>query len=456
MTTANNCPWPRAAASLALLRLGAATGGVLAVVASSWPGPARASDSLGIERSLAQFVVVQNERRHAARQRERKSAASQAQALAGQGRPPEAPVELKASQNRAVLPQIGYDPEVGFIGGGKFSAINFGPSHMNLDIAATQSTGGETEADATWGVPRVFGSDFIGLVSAQYVLRPTQGFYGLGNNNVGDDALSQHEYHRTSIMFTLGRRLAPHWVLAGTIGYDRVSIGTGHPQHGKPATTAAFPDLPGLSGGYNNPLSLSLVYNTQRDLTRPQQGWNAIAKIQHVGPELGNDFRYTRYIIDASYVHPVVSRKNLIGVRVDGEYVDGRGDNLPFYEFATIGGFDSLLGYEPNRFIGQSRVFARIGYQRELAEFQFRHLWRVRLDSSLFAGAGRVFLNRSRLPQGLLQHTSQVAPGLSNALRYSYGGGLKVALGEALVARLDVGFSPESSGLVYLSFGNAF
>lgn len=401
---------------------------------------------------MAQFVVIDNERRAIAE--------NQAPPMPhdGPARPgdPEAPEELDASHNVAILPQIGYDPEVGFIVGGKFSDINFGESHMNLDIGATQSTGGETSFVATWGAPHVFGSDFIGIVRLHYELRPTHDFYGLGNNSVGDDPLSQHEYHGTSLLFTLARRLAPHWVAAGTIGYDRITIGPGDPEPGKRSTTDAFGHLPGIEGGYNNPLSLAIIYNTQRDLTRPAQGWNVIGKITHVGPELGNDFNYTRFTGDASYVHPIGSSAHLIGVRVNAQYVTGSGDDLPFYEFASLGGFDSLEGFYPDRFLGQSRVFARVGYQQLLADFDFYNIWRVRLDGTLFGGAGRVFLDRSRLPDDLLAETPEVAPGLSDDIRFSYGAGLHIALGEALSTRLDVGFSGESKGLVYLSFGNAF
>lgn len=414
--------------------------------------PARADEDLGLERSVAQFMIIDNEKRAL----ENGSAPNIDHP--GMARPgdPEPPEEVNTSHNVAVLPQIGYDPEAGFIVGAKFSDINFGASHLNLDVGATQSTEGETDVDVTLGTPHLLGSDFIGLVRAQYELHPTQDFYGLGNNGAGDDALSQHEYHATSLSFTLARRLAPHWVLAGTLGYNRTTIGPGDPDSDHVSTGDKFSHLPGLEGGYNNPISLALIYNTQRDLTRPEQGWNVIGKVTRVGPELGNDFNYTRFLADASYVHPIFSPKHLIGVRMGGEYVTGDGDDLPFYEFASVGGIDSLAGFYPNRFLGQSRIFVRTGYQTMLADFDFRNIWRVRLDGTVFAGVGRVFLDRSRLPDDLLSDTPDVAPDLSNKLRYSYGAGLHIALGEALSARLDAGFSEESKGLVYLTFGTAF
>ncbi|WP_423821742.1 BamA/TamA family outer membrane protein [Salinisphaera sp. SPP-AMP-43] len=415
------------------------------------PVPARAVGELELDRSITKFLVLENERQ---------AIADGAPTIDHEGLPkpgePEAPQELDSSHNIAVLPLIGYGPEVGLILGGKFSDINFGDSHMNLDIGATQSTRGETDVEATWGMPHLFGSDFIGLINAHYALRPTQDFYGLGNNDAGDDALSQHEHHATSVLFTLARQLAPHWMVSGTIGYDRVTIGEGDPQDGRPSTTDAFADLPGMEGGYINPVSLSLIYNTQRDLTRPEQGWNVVGKVKHVGPELGNDFNYAQFITDASYIQPLGSPKHLLAFRVDGEYVTGSGNDLPFYEFASLGGFDSLEGFYPNRFLGQSRVFARMAYQTLLADFDFYDIWRVRLDGTVFAGAGRVFLDQSRLPDDLVAGEPDVTPGLSDKIQFSYGAGLHIALSEALSTRLDLGFSGESKALVYLSFGNAF
>jgi predicted ABC-type transport system involved in lysophospholipase L1 biosynthesis ATPase subunit len=44
----------------------------------------------------------------------------------------------------------------------------------------------------------------------------------------------------------------------------------------------------------------------------------------------------------------------------------------------------------------------------------------------------------------------------SNAIRISYGVGARIALNEALVARIDVGFSDDETGQVYFVFGQAF
>lgn len=426
---------------------------LLGTLMASLPiAPALAGENLAIERGVAKVIIIDNE---ALALREAGTPPPQPGRLPQPGEP-EAPQAVVGSHNVAILPQIGYDPSLGAILGVKYSNIDFGASNMNLDIGATQSTKGQTAFDLTWSAPHLFESDFIGLVHLNYELTPTQDFFGLGNNELGSDPdpLSTHEFHEESVLFTLARRLAPHWVAAATLGYDNVSVGRGKLDD-QPATVERFPDLPGIDGGSNNPVSLSILYNTQRDVTRPAHGWNVLGKVQHVGPELGNDFEYTRYIVDASYVHPIMSPAHVIGVRVAGEYVDGAGNDLPFFEFASIGGADNLRGFFPNRFLGQSRVFAQVGYRTLLADFNFYNIWRVRLDGAVFGGAGRVFLDKSKLPDAL-RSDPDVMPSLSNDLRYSYGVGLRIALSEALVARLDAGFSKESKGLIYLVFGNTF
>ena len=85
----------------------------------------------------------------------------------------------------------------------------------------------------------------------------------------------------------------------------------------------------------------------------------------------------------------------------------------------------------------------------------FFDIWKVKIDGVLFGEAGRVFLNRKDL-ENEFHLNSRIFHRLANDFRYSYGTGLRIALSEALVARIDVGFSEEEQGLVYLSFGQTF
>ena len=81
--------------------------------------------------------------------------------------------------------------------------------------------------------------------------------------------------------------------------------------------------------------------------------------------------------------------------------------------------------------------------------FQFFQLWYVQLDGALFGEAGRVFLDRDEFGR-------RVAPSEAERLPFGGGGGLRNALSQALVARLDIGFSEDETGILYLAFGQAF
>ena len=68
---------------------------------------------------------------------------------------------------------------------------------------------------------------------------------------------------------------------------------------------------------------------------------------------------------------------------------------------------------------------------------------------------GRVTLDSTDLGDEF-EVNSDLLPRLFGDFRYSYGTGVRVALGEAILARIDVGFSNEETALVYLTFGHIF
>jgi len=66
-----------------------------------------------------------------------------------------------------------------------------------------------------------------------------------------------------------------------------------------------------------------------------------------------------------------------------------------------------------------------------------------------------VFFDEEDIAHELGEPVESIPP-TNNDFRYSYGGGTRIALAEALVARVDVGFSEEEKGLVYVVFGHTF
>ena len=114
-----------------------------------------------------------------------------------------------------------------------------------------------------------------------------------------------------------------------------------------------------------------------------------------------------------------------------------------------------MRGFFPDRFLGTSSSSFNVEDRIKLGGFNFMRLWDVQIDGVLFGDAGRVYISDYELAHEFRRKAAEL-PQVFNDFRYSYGPGLRIAIGEAIVARLDVGFSNEQTGLVYLVFGQTF
>jgi outer membrane protein assembly factor BamA len=401
---------------------------ILTVGACVAPWPALARENLETESLLANVI--------------------QQSAMGAQG-------GIPSSQTWAVLPQIGYSPSQGINGGIKFTDRNATSHRLTLDIQGNYALKLQQNVRVAIVAPHFYHDTVIAALEGEYIYDPTKEFFGLGNNDVGPDPASTNGYRLFSGLATFAVRPLPRFTLALTAGITSVRITHGKLEDSTPSTGSAFPDLVGIHGGYTNPLAFSIVYNNREEITRPTRGWNVILKIQHVGHVLGSDFEYTRYILDASYLYPLLTRRQVLGLRIGGEYIDASSRGVPFYEEASLGGAKDLRGYWEDRFLGDSRLMINGEYRLKLLDFDFYDIWRVRIDGVAFGDMGRVFLDESDLSRQF-EVNSDLLPSVFEKFRYSYGGGFRIALGEAILARIDVGFSNEETGLVYLTFGHIF
>jgi outer membrane protein assembly factor BamA len=353
----------------------------------------------------------------------------------------------------AILPQVGFTPEKGANGGVKFKDRDVTSLHLTLDLAASAAIKGQYHLDTVLISPSFFTDRLLLLAEGEYYSDPTKEFFGLGNNDVGPDELSTNRYERINGTLALGLRLSRRFAMVASGEFVDIEISRGHLEGSTPSTTSRFPDMAGIDGGRTNRLALSLLYNDREDVARPTRGWNIIAKASWVPHGLGNDFDYTRYTLDASYLYPLIWRRQVLGLHLGGQYIDSTRRQTPFYELASLGGDRDLRGFFEDRFLGSSNVITNVEYRLKLIDFHF--IWDVQIDGVVFGDAGRVFYSDGDIASELGQPVATIPP-TNNDFRYSYGGGTRIALGEALVARIDVGFSDEEKGLVYLVFGHTF
>jgi len=364
------------------------------------------------------------------------------------------PTELEQRQ-WAILPEVGYGPETGPVGGVKLTHRNVIGLGVTADLDATYALNRQQRFVATIGWPHGLDDRILVLARLRYDLDPEFDFFGIGNNDVGPHEVSTHLQERTTGDLVVGWRPYPRLALNAGVEVSHVHIGRGDRDDDTPFTVNRFPDLPGVHGGNVNPFELSLVYDSRDGVVRPTRGSRLIVKAAHTNRALLSDFEYTRYVIDASTLVSTANGRHILGIRLDAAYMDGPRRAIPFWELEELGGDDTLRGFFPHRFRGRARGLVSLEYRAGLTSFDFYHLWHVRLDGVVFGEAGRVFIDRNEvgdefdLGQNSVRH-------IVSALKYSAGGGLRIALSEALVARIDVGFSDEETGLVYLAFGHTF
>ena len=360
----------------------------------------------------------------------------------------------------AVLPEFGYGPDTGPLAGLKFAHRDLLRQRVNLDVEGTYSLNNHQGVNLSIGYPHLWNDRGLILLRAKYSLDPQRDFFGLGNNDIGPDPASTHEFQEIAGALTLGYRLFERLALNLGVGWRKVDIRDGdrlddcNGLDPCPFTPERFPDLPGVDGGVVNPLSFSLVWNDRDDIMRPTRGFRVILKIV-LANHAFSDFKFVRYFVDVGYLRPFFDKRIIFGTRLNGEYNGARSGQVPFWELAELGGQDTLRGFFPHRFAGTARVLLNGELRAKLFEFDFFRLWHVKFDAVAFGDGGRVFIDKEEL-EDEFHLDSDIFSRIFENFQYSYGGGFRIVLSEALVARIDVGFSDEYTGLVYLSFGHTF
>jgi outer membrane protein assembly factor BamA len=343
----------------------------------------------------------------------------------------------------AILPEAGYGPETGPQVGVKFDGRDLFGGSTVADVNLLVALKRQQRATVNVGNPEL--GAFMIFGTAAWYTDPAVEFFGLGNNEIGPDPLSNHEMRRARLGLTVGYRLFRRFAVVLAAFYRDTNVKNGSDDH-TPSTQRFAPGLPGVHGAPSNYLSAALVYNSRDDLVRPTEGWEVIVKYLSADGALWNrDTDYQKMIFDVSYIQPLVWRRQVIAVHANTEVVFGDDEDIPFFELSSLGGDDTMRGYFPQRFLGKGSALLNAEYRLKLVDFNFRKLWDVSIDGVGFGDIGRVYEGSSDFLHHTLDH-----------VRYSYGGGLRIALSSGLVARIDAGFSPEEKGLVYLTFGHTF
>ena len=189
-------------------------------------------------------------------------------------------------------------------------------------------------------------------------------------------------------------------------------------------------NVPGRYGYHVSGAGLSLTYDTRNNAFSPSRGQFIQVYASQFAGITGSDFTYTNYVADFRKFWTIY-RRQVLAVQAYGFYNAG---DVPLRSLAAFGGANSMRGYYSGRFRDKNQEFVQ-------AEYRVPVIGRIGVVA--FGGVGDVN-----------HHFTDVYP---DQLKYSWGGGVRVALSksEKLNLRLDYGIGQHSSGF-YFQLGEAF
>ncbi|WP_338869308.1 BamA/TamA family outer membrane protein [Spirosoma sp. SC4-14] len=178
---------------------------------------------------------------------------------------------------------------------------------------------------------------------------------------------------------------------------------------------------------------LSLTYDTRNNAFAPDRGSLIQVFFNHFNPVFGSDFRYTAYTVDLRRFIRMFHNQ-VLALQAFGQFNAGA---VPLRSLASFGGSNSMRGFYDGRFRSKNQAVLQ-------AEYRVPIVWRI--GAVGFVGIGNV---GDRFRDLNFQE-----------LKYSYGGGLRVALNrkERLNLRVDYGwgFGESTSHGLYFQLGEAF
>jgi len=269
------------------------------------------------------------------------------------------------------------------------------------------------------------GEKFILSEQLSYSFFPDK-FWGLGRMTPDSNA-EPYNFRQFYVYLHGQRSLARHLFIGAIYEYQRL-IKVSY----IPGGLFDKQNILGRDGYQVSGLGASLTYDTRNDAFAPDKGVFLQGYFNHFANWLGSDFNYTNYVLDSrGFINTY--KKQVLALQA---YIFINSGEVPLRSLASFGGASSMRGYYDGRYRDKNQVIMQAEYRVPVYR---------RLGAVAFGGIGNVSSNCDFLS--------------TVALKYSYGGGLRIALtkSEKLNLRLDYGLSrgAKSKGF-YFQLGEAF
>lgn len=207
--------------------------------------------------------------------------------------------------------------------------------------------------------------------------------------------------------------------------------------------------ISGLDGGWVSIIQAALIYDTRDFEPDPTRGYYLEIANEYSGKYIGSQFDFNKLFVQGRIYQKIpIGKRTVLAARVAAGNIFG--SNAPFFEFQdqwspdgsinALGGKQSLRGYRANRFLARSMWFTNFELRVRLAE--------TKLGKQRFAFGIAPFFDA-----GTVRDRWQDL-NFSN-VRFSYGGGVRVAWNQSTILFFDYGLSKEDR-LFFFGIGQVF
>jgi outer membrane protein assembly factor BamA len=250
-------------------------------------------------------------------------------------------------------------------------------------------------------------------------------FWGIGQNTP-EAAVEPYTFNQVFVYGHLQKKVAPHFFIVALYSYQNVFKVTYQPGglFDQQQVTGRYPYH--ISG-----LGVSFTYDDRNNAFAPNKGTFLQFYANHFDKVTGSSFNFNQFVVDTRKYFRIY-KEQVLALQVYGIF--NTGNEVPLRSLGALGGSSIMRGYYEGRY-----------RDRDMAEVQSEYrvpIWRL-ISGVVFASMGNV----GHAPNDFS----------FDYLKYSYGGGLRIALNkkEKLNLRLDYGFAKNSNGF-YLQVGEAF
>jgi hypothetical protein len=328
-----------------------------------------------------------------------------------------------------LLPAIFSSPEVG-LAVGAASAISFKTSDPNdaltrassIQLLGIYTTKGQnTEAvDATIYFPK---EHFIYFNEISHSYFPDK-FWGLGPNTK-DDSKDSYTYEQFYFFPRLSRKLRKN-LFAGLLYEYQNVFKVDYKKGGTFDSTSFY----GKSRYQVSGLGFSVTYDSRNVSFSPSKGFLIESLVDGFNRSIGSNYNFVKWTVDIRSFFKLV-RNTVLATQLYNYSTFGK---TPLRDQAMLGGASNMRGIYDGRF----RDYNSISLIMELRIPVYK-----RFSICTFGDVGNVY---------------KKGRDLNSPLKYSYGGGLRIALlkKEKINLRLDYGYYSKKNQGFYLNIGECF